>query len=224
MEKIRTQRTDLFVVPIFNTSPEYFNNHGIIYNAEGKALTDPRENYKACVILGLLSGLSDEIMKPFVKSTIKQKGSEFIDLYKDYSSKEEFFFTTVKQSFESLVKSNTQIENIPVNQKPNDLLILTGPTVFQVGDEVMCYTIHRDIEPVRQVVRVTKTQAILDDQKRLPINGVTGCKEVTNYSNRHSVHMYTYFSQGNQYMELYENILAKKQAEFEKFQPVCLKK
>ncbi len=63
---------------------------------------------------------------------------------------------------------------------------------FCVNDEVIYETLHRAYGKCK-VVRITKTQAILDNGERLPIDGVSGCRHLKNYRNKHMVHYQTYY-------------------------------
>ena len=64
--------------------------------------------------------------------------------------------------------------------------------VFCAGDEVIFETLHSAYGKCK-VVRTTRTQAILDNGERLPIDGVDGCRHLTTYRNRHMVHYQTYY-------------------------------
>ena len=64
--------------------------------------------------------------------------------------------------------------------------------IFHVGDKVIFETLHSDYG-INNVIRVTKTQAILDSNERLPIEGVNGCHHLKNWRNKHMVHYRTYY-------------------------------
>ncbi len=71
------------------------------------------------------------------------------------------------------------------------------PEVFRVGDEVISESTYKDYKK-HKVVRTTKTWAILDDGKKLPIDGPEYCREIWNYSNQHERHMYSFYRLPNE--------------------------
>ncbi len=83
------------------------------------------------------------------------------------------------------------IPSIKVNREFYDF-VTDGEGVFKIDDEVIVRTLHGAWSKCK-VIRTTKTQAILDNKERLPIDGVNGCKHIKNYYNRHMVHYQTYY-------------------------------
>jgi hypothetical protein len=67
---------------------------------------------------------------------------------------------------------------------------------FVIGDEIIFKTLHNNFGKDK-VVKTTKTQAILESGKRIPIIGVNGCQEIRNVFNKHMVHYTTYFRYPN---------------------------
>jgi hypothetical protein len=68
---------------------------------------------------------------------------------------------------------------------------------FKVGDVVMSETLH-NVYFTHNVIRCTRTLAILDNGERLPIEGVNGCRHKKTYSNKHMVHYQTYYRLPNE--------------------------
>ncbi len=82
--------------------------------------------------------------------------------------------------------------HIDNNNNPDNISDNQSEQYFSVNDEVIYETLHRAYGKCK-VIRITKTQAILNNGERLPIDGVNGCRHLKNYRNKHMVHYQTYY-------------------------------
>ncbi len=71
---------------------------------------------------------------------------------------------------------------------------------FKEGDRVIHETLH-NAYGIHTVIRVTPTQAVLDNGEKLPISGVDGCHHIKNCSNHFMVHYQTYYRMPNAEVE-----------------------